>query len=94
MSDAEVKKLEEEVMSALYGQKLGKNDFRSKSCDVFVVIDAKSWIYKGVVLKPTVKMMGVEANEIALEFKENSSLDSNLFTPINPSSIKIKELRF
>ncbi len=82
MSDAEAKKLEEEVMSALNGQKLGNEDFLGKSCDVYEVMGAKSWIYKGVALKTIAKMMGVEANEIALEFKENSSPDSDLFKPI------------
>ncbi|MCW3787152.1 hypothetical protein [Plebeiibacterium sediminum] len=82
MSEADAKKLEDDIMSALNGHKLGKESFLGKSCDIYEVMGAKSWIYKGVALKTTAKMMGVEANEIALEFNENSSPDNDLFVPI------------
>ncbi len=83
MTEAEAKKLEEDIMSALNGQKLGQESFMGKSCEVYEVMGAKSWIYKGVVLKTTAKMMGIEANETAIDFSENLDVNENRFKPVS-----------
>jgi hypothetical protein len=47
---------------------------------------AKSWIYKGLVLKSEAKILGITANEMLNEFKPNSSVSASKFDAPNDVS--------
>ena len=82
MTEAESKKIEEELLDALNGERLGTELFLGKECEVIKIMGSKAWIYKGLLLKSTAKMLGVESNEIATEIKENISVSSDKFVPM------------
>ncbi len=90
MTEEEAKELEEDILNALNGQKLGQEEFFGKPCQVYNVMGVKSWMYKGLALKTIAKMMGVEANETAVELEENISVDEEQFKPI--SNIKYQDI--
>ena len=83
MSDAEAKQLEQQLMDALGGEKLGSETFLDRKCEVMKLLGAKAWIYKGLLLKSEARIMGIEANEIATLFKENISVPASKFKPLS-----------
>lgn len=40
---------------------------------------SKSWLYRGLILKSEIKVMGIENYEIAVSFKKNSYISSSKF---------------
>ncbi|MBI9062027.1 MAG: hypothetical protein JEZ14_08550 [Marinilabiliaceae bacterium] len=90
MSDAEAKQLEQQLMDALGGEKLGSETFLNRKCEVMKLLGAKAWVYKGMLLKTEAKIMGIEANEIATLFKENISVPASKFEPL--STINYEEV--
>jgi len=54
------------------------------------VLGTKSWIYEGVTLKSEGKVMGIEANEIAVKFEENIHIPTSKFEV--PKGIVIEDL--
>jgi hypothetical protein len=89
MTDAEKKKFEDDMLNAFGGEKLAPENFLGYKCEVIEVMGAKSWIYKTVVLKSTVNLMGIEVNETAIKFDEDISIPSSKFEP--PSDFEFKE---
>lgn len=81
MTDAEKKKFEDDMLNAFGGEKLAPENFLGYKCEVIEVMGAKSWIYKTVVLKSTVNLMGIEVNETALKFDEDISIPASKFEP-------------
>lgn len=81
MTDAEKKKFEDDMLNAFGGEKLAPENFLGYKCEVIEVMGAKSWIYKTVVLKSTVNLMGIEVNETALKFDEDISIPVSKFEP-------------
>lgn len=90
MSDAEAKQLEQQLMDALGGEKLGPEIFLNRTCEVMKIMGAKAWVYKGMLLRTEAKIMGIEANEIATVFKENISVPASKFKPL--STINYEEV--
>ncbi|MBI9053678.1 MAG: hypothetical protein JEY96_07655 [Bacteroidales bacterium] len=89
MTDAEKKKFEDDMLNAFGGEKLAPENFLGYKCEVIEVMGAKSWIYKTVVLKSTVNLMGIEVNEVAIKFDEDISIPASKFEP--PSDIEFTE---
>jgi hypothetical protein len=89
MTDAEKKKFEDDMLNAFGGKRIEPENFLGHKCEVIEVMGAKSWIYKTVVLKSTVNLMGIEVNEIAIKFDEDISIQAAKFEP--PSDIEFSE---
>ena len=80
MTEEEQEQLADDVLNSFGGKKLGQEKVLGYTCDVIEVMGAKSWIYKGVILRSEAKVMGIETNEIATEFEKNISIPSSRFT--------------
>ncbi len=89
MTDAEKKKFEEDLLNALGGKRLDPENFLGYKCEIIEVMGAKSWLYKGIALKSTANMMGIEVNETAIKFEENKNIPASKFEP--PVDIEFKE---
>lgn len=81
MTEAEQKQLADDLLNAMGGERLGNENVMEHSCEVISIMGAKSWIYKGIILKSEAKIMGIESNEMATEFKPNTSVSASKFTP-------------
>ena len=89
MTDAEREKFEEDMLNAFGGERLPPESFLGYTCEVVKVLGAKVWVYKGVTLKSTAKMLGVEVNETATKFDANIKVDESKFEP--PKDIEFIE---
>nr|WP_319397528.1 hypothetical protein [uncultured Carboxylicivirga sp.] len=90
MTEEEAKQLEQQIMDALGGEKLGNETFLGHSCEILSVMGAKTWIYKGVVLKSEAKLMGIKSNEVATLFDEDINVPSSRFTP--PADVEYQDI--
>ncbi|OQY08473.1 MAG: hypothetical protein B6I28_04690 [Fusobacteriia bacterium 4572_132] len=91
LTKAEEKKLEEDILAAFGGQKIGTEKILGYNCEIISIMGGKIWIYKGISLKSKVNILGIEANETAVKFKKNMKISDSKFTPIkniNYSSMK------
>lgn len=79
MTDAEKKEFEEDMLKAFGGERLPPEIFLGYTCEVVKALGAKVWVYKGVTLKSTAKLLGVEVNETATKFQANIKIDSSKF---------------
>jgi len=82
LSDAEIKQLEKQIMDALNAEKIGTESILGNTCDIFNVMGAKSWIYKGIVLKSDANVMGIHNIETAVKFEKNITVPASKFSPI------------
>jgi len=90
MTEEEAKQLEQQIMDALGGEKLGNETFLGYFCEILSVMGAKAWIYKGVVLKSEAKLMGIKSNEVATLFDEDINVPSSRFTP--PADVEYQDI--
>jgi len=81
LSEAELKKMEQEILDALGGKKLGTETFLGYTCEVIELMGAKSWIHQGVLLKSEVKLLGVSSVETAIKFDKNVNIPAIRFDP-------------
>jgi len=81
MTEEEIEQLGEEVLASMGGERLGTEKILGKECEVIKVMMAKVWMYKGIPLKSTAKVMSIETNETAVKFDENISIPFSTFTP-------------
>ena len=81
LSEAEQEELADEILRSMGGERLGTEKVNGYTCEVMSILGAKSWIYKGIVLKSEAKIMGIETNEMVTEFKPNSSVSTSQFKP-------------
>lgn len=92
MTEEEKKQFEEDILNALGGERLAPEKYLGYTCEVIQVMGARSWIYKGVVLKSTANLLGVEVNETAVKFDENIKIPDSTFEP--PADIEFSEQSF
>ncbi|OQX80562.1 MAG: hypothetical protein B6D64_02985 [Bacteroidetes bacterium 4484_276] len=86
MSEKEQQEFADNLLEQMGGSKLESEKVKGYDCDVIEIMGAKSWIYKGLVLKSETKMLGVTANEMLSELKPNSSVSASKFVaPTNVS---------
>lgn len=90
MTKEEIKKLEEEVLSAFGGEKVGRGVVLGKDCDIIEVMGSKIWIYRGMSLKSEVDIMGIRSKEEAVVFKTNIVIPGKKFMPI--SGVEYKDI--
>lgn len=81
MTEKEQEELANELLSSMGGERLGNESVEGYTCEVISLMGAKSWIYKGIVLKSEAKIMGIESNEVITEFKPNTKVSSSKFMP-------------
>lgn len=81
LSEAEKKQLEQQVMDAFNAEKIGTENLLGYNCDIISVMGAKSWIYKGVILKSDANVMGIHTVETAIKFDKNITVPVSKFTP-------------
>lgn len=79
MSEAEQKKMADDILKSMGGQKLGTEEVLGYKCEKMSVMGATTWIYKGIALKSEANVMGVVSNEVAIEFEKNPSLSDDIF---------------
>lgn len=89
MTEEEIEELEEDILNAFGGERLPDENFLGYTCEVIQVLGAKTWIYKGIVLKSTANMLGVELYETAVKFEENKKIPDSMFLP--PADIDFDE---
>ncbi len=91
MTEAEAKKLGEDILASMGGERLGNELFLGKSCEIVTLLGIKSWIYKGLLLKSEGNLLGFKTNEIAVKFDENISVPASRFVaPTDVSFINIE----
>ncbi len=93
MTDEEREEFTNQILESLGGQKQGTETIKSYKCDVFSVMGAKIWIYKGIALKSTAKIMGIENNEMFVDFKPNSAVPSSQFSPPSGYQFQTNQLQ-
>jgi hypothetical protein len=73
------------MLEAMGGKKVGDDSFLGYSCEIWDVMGAKNWIYKGVMLKMEVTMLGITTVTEATSAKFDVSVaDSNFNLPDFP----------
>lgn len=90
LTEAEQERIAYDILEQLGGEKLDNENILGYSCDVVKLLGAKSWTHKGVVLKTTAKLLGIEANEIATKFDKNASVSSSKFSVL--ANIKYEDM--
>ena len=90
ISEDDLKKMGEEMFNMLGGEKQGTETIGGYTCDVYTVMGAKTWIYKGISLKSTAKIMGINLNEMFTIFKPNTSVPASKF--VVPKDIEFKDI--
>jgi len=79
MQNKDMSKMGKEMMESMGGKKIGDEKFLGYNCEVWELMGAKSWLYKGVPLKTESSMMGMKHNIIATKAKFNVSLSNSDF---------------
>lgn len=92
MTEAEAKKLGEEILASMGGERLGTETFMGKPCEVVSVMGVKSWIYKGLLLKSEGNLLGFKTNEVAVKFDENVSVAASRF--VAPTDVTYTEINY
>lgn len=90
LSESERKKFEEEILTSFGGERLGMETFLGKPCEIVKVMGSTSSIYKGLVLKSEIKLLGISNSERAVLFEENVNVPSSKFDL--PAQIEIEDL--
>ncbi|MDA3867525.1 MAG: hypothetical protein PF489_12370 [Salinivirgaceae bacterium] len=90
MTEQEQQEFADEVLAGMGGKKMGTESLNGYQCDVIKLMGIKLWIYKGLVLKSEGKILGIETNEMFVEFKPKSSVPSSKFNP--PSGVHFEDL--
>ncbi len=68
-----------EMLKAMGGKKIGNEKFLGYDCELWQIPGGKQWIYKGVLLKSEIKVMGVTTIEEAVSAKFNIPVNEELF---------------
>lgn len=90
MTEQEQQEFADEVLAGMGGKKMGSESLNGYPCDIIKLMGIKLWIHKGLVLKSEGKILGIETNEIFVEFKPNSNVAASKFNP--PSGVNYENL--
>ncbi|MDX1829718.1 MAG: hypothetical protein R3342_09245 [Lutibacter sp.] len=73
------------MLEAMGGEKIGNETYKGYNCEVWELLGGKQWIYKGVMLKMEMKVLGIKTLTEATSIKFNVSVaDSNFKLPDFP----------
>ncbi len=67
------------MLESIGGKKVGNEDFMGYNCEVWSVLGGKQWMYKGIVLKIDMKVLGIRTVKEATSAKFNISVPSSNF---------------
>jgi hypothetical protein len=67
------------MLEAMGGKMTGKESFLGYTCEIWDVMGAKQWIYKGVTLKIETAIMGITTIKEAISAKFNSTVSASYF---------------
>jgi hypothetical protein len=74
-----------EMLTSMGGKKIADEEFMGYACEVWEVMTVKIWLYKGVMLKSEVDMMGIKNTTVATKIEfDVSILDDQLKLPEYP----------
>jgi hypothetical protein len=90
MTEQEQKELLEQVLTQMGGKVVGTESLSGYHCDIIKLMGIKSWIHKGLVLKTEGKILGIETNEMFVDFKPNSKVSASKFNP--PSGVQYDDM--
>lgn len=91
MTEAEQKKLADDVLRSFGGKRLGTEKVLGFTCEKMSLMGSTIWIYNGISLKTESKVMGIVANEEALAFDENIRVATSKFEA--PSGIRFTNVQ-
>lgn len=69
----------EDMMIAMGGEKIGNESFKGYNCEVWTLMGAKQWLYKGVVLKLEMNTLGISTVTEAVSVNFDVSVPDNKF---------------
>lgn len=90
MSEADREAYTNNLLESMGGRNLGTENVNGYNCEVFTVMGAKSWVYKGITIKSEAKIMGIESNEIFTLFKPGMAVPSSKF--VAPTDVQYEDL--
>lgn len=89
LSEAEQKQMEDDILAAFGGRRVGSEKVMGYTCEIIEVMGAKTWVYKGVSLKSEAKIMGITVNERATQFDPGARVSVSRFDP--PAGIRYQD---
>lgn len=83
--DANAGAVGESMLESMGGEKIGKETFLGYTCDVWNLLGGKQWIFKGVMLKMEIFVLGIKTVTEATSIKFDVSVsDTNFKLPNFP----------
>ncbi len=67
------------MLESMGGKKIGSEKFLGYDCEIWDIMGAKQWLYKGVVLKLEMTVMGITTIKEATSAKFNTSVSDKYF---------------
>ena len=90
MTEKEQQEFANNILESMGGKKLDNEMLDAYSCDVFTIMGAKSWMYKGIPIKTEAKVMGIVANEMFVDFKPDTPVPAITF--VAPKDVEYENL--
>jgi hypothetical protein len=79
------------MLESFGGKKIGAEIFKGYNCDIWDISGAKQWMYKGVVLKMEISIMGIKTVKEAITADFNTIISNDHFKLPNFSIQKMDE---
>lgn len=77
--DADAGEFGESMLVSMGGEKTGSEKILGYNCDVWEFAGGKQWIYKGVMLKLEMTMLGITTSTLATTAKLNTNVPDKYF---------------
>lgn len=94
LTEAEAKKLEQDILNAFNGTKLAPEMMNGYMCEVVEMMGTKVWVHKGVLIKSAGKLLGIELIEEATLVELNISVPKSKFELINGINFEEVNMNF
>jgi hypothetical protein len=81
MTEPEKRAFEKKMLESYGGSIVGKETIMGYECEIVSIMGAKSWVYRGVVLKTEASILGITITETAVVFDKNITVPASKFEP-------------
>lgn len=81
MTEAEKRAFEKQMLDKYGATIVGKETLMGYECEIVSVMGAKSWVYRGIVLKTEASILGITITETAVVFNKNIAVPASKFEP-------------